>query len=188
MGDLIDRFPKGSKKMKPEGIFIQKRSKSIRKILESEHYEIDKISYEILAGRIEQKEKKKSSKNKYLTQSRLWMLNQRQGDEIENIRERRTSDMLFSSDDYEGDLDYEPENKIEKTVQMPDASGITLSLNKMGVRKNNYQGIPGPLTDIVPEKEDLMSTMSQVGMPESLLQMNIPFALQNHTGFNASWI
>lgn len=59
-----------------------------------------------------------------------------------------------------------------------------------GIPQINLGPIPAPVTttSATPQPQGMLATKSQVGMSESLLQMNIPSFLQNNIGSNASWI
>ena len=64
----------------------------------------------------------------------------------------------------------------------------------MGIPQVSFGPIPAPITSsssrsssTVSSTSHMLQTKSQVGMSESLLQMNIPLFLQNNIGTNAAW-
>ena len=70
------------------------------------------------------------------------------------------------------------------------AEGVSLTKIQpiiRGIPQINLRPMPGSITTTTEEPLGMLRTATQVGMSESLLQMNIPLFLQNNIGPDASW-
>lgn len=183
--------------------------------------------------------------NDRITPSRQWLLNQRQGDEVDLISERNPSPPLPFRDEFSSSLSKDAYNEVPFSTKNKNYSNDgeeylrlledqlaeddekcrpkysypkqfyknpSFPVKSKNIRSSSIPIIPQihPSPDIYRgisqiissprtlstkffensyhQPEGMLQTMSQVGMPESLLQMNIPLFLQRNIGPNASWI